>query len=1128
MHDLQYAEEYFDPKYEINEVEVTNGTWTEVKFTNPIDSPIIYTSTPQTDHDLLHVEVSDVSSTGFWITSYMLSCTIYCVKIHSDVKHTIQWIGLSKGDHSPDPNNSIRAGVVSCNTDGHVRLPIDPLRNWIVILQNQGDTNHTNDRDNGQTASIHIPILVKGKRNYRVHFVVNELGKSSPQTIKLGYLAIENRREIRLHRLRIMTFDEKPDFRGVAKVSLSLPYTWPYPKNVFSYVKVCLEGEEQDEKNLPSASLRLNVFGEAPAVSSEALNYDFSTDITIVAILATHRLHMTRVFGFVIQDMGSAMAEEICTYSQKKGYRHLSRSCYDSCLSADGIQSCIYDDDLIECFHKKRPQCVIEAPGMNSLINQYITFMKKRDIDSGMNNPGNKEPENPADDGDESKTNNSPAKVDDRHTDSYYDGEIVMDRDCIPGPWGEWSACSNKCSSGRLATVQTRRRPVYANKVGLTSSSCSTVETRECTNVPPCSEFCYSREGSGDPNVFQQKYFYIWSDKCVDIYADHDVEKENFQFIPGSKHESAIVTRMGTTQNRPGLPEAQAQFGTTNSDRYDKRCEDPNNWSACNAPCAKKIDDTITEYLRVPIVCYDHRRPCRRKLHVCPTEEELKSKPDYNTCVLNYSFYDVSIGSWSKDGACMCEDGVACSAEEVHVLGDSTELVSTDNEGYLEHLVRATPYQLHISLANYHRIELPTDVVRDVAYDQFKQGDIDNYCATGNVELNNFAEDILWVDCRLAVSYDYRHDFHCQDRCKIMRRTCEIDIPAVHIAEIGRCVSDRIRHFPTNIFVLNHKFNGCSDPLTTSALTEAEMCDIVEKNIKLTRQCTMLCRRLVNMCKTLLEHSREAKIRRCILDHVKYNDVNMKADQKVEFGLHCVFKRTKLMGAGLVYCKKRKLICDTEPWSQWSLCSQTCIYVRDGRVFMPSRTRTRRLKVTNGVNIDECISKGVVLKETVDCLWLPQCPDDPAIRKEISTHRSHLAREQVIESTWDLQGWVLNDSRQGESSVDHHCTLYSGQRDVTKNNIIYQLLCRENEMRSVLFNQPTGFYRYSCLTRSFLRQDFDAHNELCNEGGNTSFVSCYGVPKSRSLYIFTVLSAVLGGLTSTIIFVYTYKRSSFV
>ncbi|GFE54939.1 type I repeat containing protein [Babesia ovis] len=1114
--DVRYTETYFDPKHEIGEVELTNGVWTNVKFTNPIESPVVFTSVPQSSSNPVHVDISDVSRTGFWATTYVLHCTPSCIFLSSPIKHTVQWIALSKGDHSPKPNGIIRSGIITSNVSKKVKLPLDPSRHWIVILQTQGTTMDLENIRYQRKTMLIIPALMKYRGIYRVNFAFTGNSRTDDKQVKLGYLAIEKKSDIKFHGLKLMTFVEESDMLGVAKVSIDLPYTWPNPKHIFGYVTVPVLNIPDDEDQAPIGVPRLKVFQDAPAVNTDAITYEFTTEMTVVPIMPTYRLHLANVYGFFIQDEGYAMAEEICNFAKKKGHRNISTTCYDYCINANGIRKCAHDDDLVICFQRKHPECVIDAPGLEHKIKKYVKYIRKKypeDAtpvkDYNLYIPEENTDNAPKVDEPEQKEEEKPEVVEVEAVD------LIIERDCIPGPWGEWSACSNKCTSDKLTTVQVRRRPVYAPKAGLNTLSCQLTETRECTGLPQCSEFCYSREGAGEPQVFQQKYYYIWSEKCEDPNVAHDNELEPFQFIAGTQHESEVVTRMGINHNMMGLQEALNNLGNNSANSYDPRYTDPNNWSGCNAPCKLDKNNTETEYLRVPLTGYDHRRPCKQKLKNCPPKEIEEHSDEHHGCVLKYAFYDPALKTWTKDGACLCEGGYACTAEEIHVHGNTSELVSTDNDGYLEHLVRATPYQLHISLANYNRIELPTDVVRDVAYGTFKQGELGNYCATGNIEVREFSDDIMWIDCRLAVSSDYRNQSGCQDRCQLIRAACEEEIQQPTVAEIGKCVDNRIRYATTNIFVLNFKFNNCSDPMT-NALTEAEICDIMERNIKRTRQCSMLCRRLVNMCKTLLDHSRERVIRHCMLRHIQKNDIVMYDRKPVNFQDLCVFKHTKIMGSGLVYCKKHKLVCEAGPWGPWKPCPASCIYMKDGKFDVPYRVRTRQLKVSTYDEKIRCIRKGVVSMEKVPCLWLPQCPDDPTIRQEMEAQQFHLVWETPIESTWDLQGWVLNDSRQGESSLDQHCTIYSGQRDVSKNNIIYQksscscptntvpcsvlesvhssgwfdmlqLMCHEDEMRSVLFNQSTAFYRYSCLTRSFVRQDFDAHNELCNEDGNTSF-----------------------------------------
>ncbi|AFZ79577.1 uncharacterized protein BEWA_024260 [Theileria equi strain WA] len=89
------------------------------------------------------------------------------------------------------------------------------------------------------------------------------------------------------------------------------------------------------------------------------------------------------------------------------------------------------------------------------------------------------------------------------------------------------------------------------------------------------------------------------------------------------------------------------------------------------------------------------------------------------------------------------------------------------------------------------------------------------------------------------------------------------------------------------------------------------------------------------------------------------------------------------------------------------------------------------------------------------------------------------------------------------------------------------MLCSENKMRSILFNQENGFYRFSCLSNTFIREDFDALRELCKEDDGMSFVSCSENPTLLSFFVFIGLSSALGAIVAACVALYVYKKRTF-
>ncbi|CDR94049.1 hypothetical protein, conserved [Babesia bigemina] len=1146
-------------QYEMGKVEASNVKWTEVRFRKRMDDPVVFTSLPLAEVNFIYMSITDVTPTGFRILAREWICNARCRTLETQQMHTVQWLAINRGDHSQNLDDGIYAGVLDVKTSGNINLPIDPNKSWSVLVQIQERPLALTDILDILNPALVIPVLYEQREGFHVKLLYSAT-EETKFDVKLGYLAVHQKETNDLYGLLLKPFAEPMGNFDRAEITLPIPNTWPEAVHTFGSVMM-QTNHLNSALRFDVCSLLMNSVAQDAAGADENTSYNLKLEFKI-EYLTEHGVRSNpSIVGFVIQDKAAALREKICRHATRMNSRSSSQMCHDLCVGPQGIIRCIYKEDVAKCF-EEISQCILRGPHMQSLLDEYSAYIVYLEADAKNKGAAVAAPnaveesrgrslsaEDSADPPDSALPPDSPPAEDDR---------VVVDRDCIEGPWGEWSSCSHLCHTDTVKAKQRRRRQIYADKLGSNSRPCLLVDSRTCEGVPHCSEFCYSREGSGDEQTFQQRFYYIWSDNCRNPNATSVVEKESFGYTGGSQFDTVVVTRMGIPNLLPRSPGSPSSYAGDSASGVDSQCIDATNWSKCNAPCFLETRDQAIEYLRAPIKCLDHRRPCTTKLAECPSEESLRAVEEFGSCSLTHTFYDPVAQSWTRDGACVCEGGVACTPQEVYVLGDIPELIATGSDTHLEHVIRATPFQPYISLADNHRIEMPAEMVRDVTYGLFKPGEVANFCATGSPEIPAFDHKLIWVDCSLAVSSVYGRDPRCSSRCALLRQTCHEEIPREAPETIGECVKARLSNAKDDIYVLNFKHHKCTSPVSGPGVTaEEQVCNVKSWLESTTQMCTLLCRRMFNMCKIKSLHAYEENVRRCMLRHAQMNDVPMADGTPMDFNVLCTYKHTKLVGGGLVYCKKRKSTCTSEGWEPWSDCSASCITLRDGTPVVPTRQRKRKQSIVTPADHANCVRKGIKFYEEVPCLWLPQCADDPSIHAAISKTRARVAWDVPFDTPWNLQSWLLKDARDGESEVteDHMCQLFSGQRDISNNKIIYQksrcscprqmtactvlesihssgwfsmlqLLCQEDSMRSVMFRHSKGYYRYSCLSRTFLREDFEAHKELCNEGDGTSFVSCQGPAQDTHVYVFSALSLVMGALTAVLVVTYTRSRSS--
>lgn len=1025
----------------MGKVTITNTKWVDVQFKRRIENPVVITSALPEDDEFNIIILEDITTAGFRISITAVDCQQQCKTSGKNRNFTVQWLAISSGDHSSDLDKPIKVGVLELGADESLVLPLDTRKNWVVLTQVQ-KVKITGDSLNLKDSHVLVlPMIIRGGWDSTVEFFLPAKEMIPRTRVTLGYLALEDTDDMNLYGIGLKMLIIMADDRRHSSVKVKLPYTWPYPSNLFASSMTFSEFAKGDALSQIS-SIHMKPQNKRERIIRSG-HYNFTGELILNYMKAPPSNQKPPVVNVVvIEDIASALKRQLCIFAKKKGNRNVNSACYDECVGTNGVSNCVDAPDLIACYTERSRICYLDSRDLKHLAVQYVTYFKEHPTEEGgMANAtkgsdyggpladskdapsqlapdsGNIQDTNPLID----PTIGVTSLTDDIQVHNESDEDITIRRNCIEGPWGEWSACSSRCKSDHIRSVQIRKRDIYAKNSGSGSTECITTSTRECADIPLCSTFCFSREGDGDKDTFQQQYFYIWSEKCLHKVVD----KVGFSYtsvIPynsGPMSNSSVIGKLDMPHSSPII----GKRVTAPSVKGSSESKDP---AKSHGASLIRSDSNSG--------CFDGSGPC--------LEKQSDAAPSgYGACILTHARYDILGGSWSKDGSCICDEGIPCSAEEVRFAPDYSDILSLDANSTLEERVRGTPYQSLISLANFKRMELPWGPMKDVTYGIFKPEEVNNYCAYGNTALQEFPNDILWVNCLLAVPKKFGPKSpSCQSRCKMLRHHCETEVPDQEVDSLIECIKDLLATDISNIYVVSFNQQQCQPPsLGLGVFDEQQICNTTLPPDGSGKKCSEMCERVLNKCKLISNHKREMQIRHCMLHHAAKNDVKEKNSRPLDFTEVCTFKRTKMYGSGLVYCKTRHINCDLEDWSNWEDCSGTCINLDPENRVVPTRTRHRILKNHDPSAHESCLSKGIQFIENAECLWLPQCPDDRSITKEIEQTKRNVAWEIALETTWNLQSWVLEDSYEEQGDTQRNCSIYSGHRDVTNNKIIYQV-----------------------------------------------------------------------------------------
>ncbi|AFZ79579.1 hypothetical protein BEWA_024280 [Theileria equi strain WA] len=1027
---------YLMNKFETGRVVLTNMSWSYIKYTKPIENPIIIPSMANLRR-YVKVNLFNVTNIGFQAKLLVIDCLDSCKERRKEFKSTIGWLAISVGDHSPYIEKRLQVGALRGKSS--IILPLDPRKEWIILAQIQKI-----ETEGGNIPRVFHTILT-GDGKYTIEFLPKE------RDVVIGYIAFEADGPHFIHDADVVVFSEVAESVNVCTISINIPRRWP--KNIPMYGNT-LHSSIIVNPNIQSNISSLRAERDVGATSDGKINL-WNLKIEYIVEKPTITLPPI-VHGIVIEDEASILLKRICKYCirgetknetnstsnqstgsiRRRSDTRTKRFCFKECKSLLG--KCIDAENIRECYAGVSKGCRLLDSDM--LLDSIISYKRAIAINEKRKVKENDveiiQPPEP--------TPVSPVEKEKNKT-------IV--RDCLEGPWGEWSKCSNYCRSETVKSQRVRKRVIYAKNIGSGSRPCITVETQECLNLPNCSEFCLKRAVDG------VEHFFIWSKDCK-ISVD-DLEEDKY----AGNFEGLKSGVKGTES--PG-------------------CKVDDNWSSCDAPC--DLGNPFHEHLRIPLACSETKRECRVKPEKCRVQQVNPR------CFLSNTVYDMDEETWVKNDACICMSGTVCTAEEIYMGEDYDDLLSFENISRVSTGIKNTAVQLFISVANGRRVNIPVGFLKEITYGKFNQEELQHFCATGGIRIEPPMKETLWTDCRLADSNEKNVEgditkpqkssgmkkSRCTSICYSIRGKCENEVQEIEDADIVRCFKETVLTKKESVDVISFRkygnLQGISIPMDELSKKIAdlmvEMTSNTPENIlssylsqysiskhfvmlsdvfisftcnfgpnmeRVHELCVQSTKSILNMCIIRENNKKEGRIRLCMNKRIdgSKNVTQEKMSDEWEFKTYCHFKKVQPIGTGLVFCKNDNLNCDFDEWTQWSECTDTC--TRNGIV--PVRTRTRKM---NG-DASACNMKDNKLIETEPCLWLPQCPYDD-IKDYIEEMKTNIAWEVVLEKNSDLQEWALderadleNEFMEGKTTPAKRCNIFLGQQQVQNTRLILQV-----------------------------------------------------------------------------------------
>ncbi|BAM40349.1 thrombospondin, type I repeat containing protein [Theileria orientalis strain Shintoku] len=1211
---------YMKKKYYHDNPNVTNKKWKTRNFKNEIENPVVFTAIPQDYGSNLKVLVKNVTNVNFKVRFLFMECDKKCFEKDGEVSEKVEYLAVSHGNHSSDMKNQIIVGSIQSETNNIVKLPLDPSLEWVVITQIQNDSLRT-------TSDV-LPVIYTSLMHYNKRYFVDFYVNSKPEvkSVVLGYLAISknelNSSSLYQTELKYLQVESRNLDKVAVNISLGFNFDHKSMFGITTYESTLVTDVRQSVNDLYTAGAIRSPY------SSIMKRYNIQVGFRWIA--KTRGISKgPRLDVLFVEKSNFTTIKQICMFTRRLNYRS-KRSCYSECISSLYLRECLIGEigEFLNCYKERSQNCeIIELEGLNEFINE--------NKDSILSYYSNKAGKKPVDDTAKVETKKEDEK---KPEETLPVEEIVNDE--IPhlpeiySEWSSWSKCSSVCDDGINKAYESRTRLIYAESNKDYESEI--MEKRDCTDLVECDKLCYYRNynetkenGEDDQDAGndsqtetpKKMYFFIWNPDCK------------------MKPEDLNIKRKLT----------ETQLSVENKIDYSKECDSDYNWSACDAPCESDLQTREPQrHLLINIKCESNVKRCEN-LKKCvfsnsndPKQTSIASYADIvnkyenEMCLLYNSLYDDSTKSWTNNGSCKCPKGtVPCNSNEIyfnknnqHILNDNYSYISSLNETRL--FTDVSKYrnrsinkiQKYISLSDNERIVMPFKYVKVLTYDKFASDEkLANFCSTGNIHFEKIPDNLLLINCNNIYSepdtsvsnvsgsqpgYAITTD-DCKNVCKQVEKRCMNMHNKLDQKELVECFIDKISR-KTNLLEQSKTLEAIKLVDNDDKLV-GELCTLNKSN----NRCKELATNAVYDCKNRQHHRNvNIKTRQCILDHYS----SSRPSKSVQ---NCKFKRRKVIGSGLIFCKHIK--CNYTKYSEWFQNTVKHSPVADKNNNTNIASNGNKINLFNSVKlqiVNDLMKRGIksgitndVINEIVKGLnvnikirirYRNQTNDDPycnEIHQLIQILTSPIIDNlENVSSFVDTSGtksrWnnfsnrssiIISESDHMESLVakpsgvdimkgkdlsvtessskifnkdmiNRNCNIYLGQKQLQNTKLIIQtnrcscpsnthacsieeslnskrwiklldLVCL-NKMRSILFSNSGNFYRFSCLSKSFIKEDFESIKQLCNEDDEMTFISCYGEPTLIEVYIVATLMGIIGVISSILLIIYISKRRSLI
>eukprot|EP00375_Theileria_parva_P002510 XP_765188.1 hypothetical protein [Theileria parva strain Muguga] len=660
---VKYADLFAE--YILESVEINNYEWTELRYKEEIENPIVIISPLNTVHNII-VLVNNITSAAASLILHCVAESNRRIKLLADV------LIISIGNHSTELGKQIVVGLIKISTDETVKLPLDPADDWVIVLKSQTDVI--------VTTILHDDNSVKLESRGRV------------SRVKLGYLAIS---KVRTDSTLLYENEVKYKQTNVRDVKLTV-YSVPFVTPVHKITDPTVH------------NVTLNGFEGASVLNRESMlelipHYDVLMRFKVSDAAVT--LNIITLESSVI-----VWIKRICKYVRRVNLIS-KRNCYHQCVNSSYLRECLQGDTshFFSCYRTKSENCeILNLVSLAHLVLQYrndilthyfiTNTINNNNTINNINTINNFNTVNNFNTGNRIRTvdnNNSPntnntivsgntvnsvGSSDTSDTTNTTNTVSTLRMGSVYSEWSEWSECSKICNDDVSMSIKIRRRLVYYSG----HSNDQTLQSVECHKILPCNQLCYyrtvnTRDGNSvNSNTVNSNTVggNTVNSGTIDRRGVNGVERGRYFF----------VWNVGCKMKRERIDLGDKLITVAKIyevSEYDQNCDYDFNYSACDRP---NNDPNGHRHLLLNIKCPATTKPCK------PTHTISNSRDAGNTvedsvgdntvdntvsntlgnnveegvemCLMYNVEYDGE--SWVRDGSCICpENTIPCNSSEV-------------------------------------------------------------------------------------------------------------------------------------------------------------------------------------------------------------------------------------------------------------------------------------------------------------------------------------------------------------------------------------------------------------------------------------------------------------------------------